>query len=174
MAFEQEKIKGAIRTDFILSAEIIVIALGIVANESLMIRISVLITIALLMTVAVYGLVAIIIKLDDFGLWLQQKKEAIFQTIGKVLLQTAPWLMRFLSIAGTVAMFLVGGGILAHGIPDLAHWLETNAQSISGGGFVSTIIEMLGNASIGIVAGGIALLGVISVKKIISSKKTDH
>ncbi len=176
VAFEQEKIKGAIRTDFILSAEIIVIALGIVANESLMIRISVLIAIALLMTVAVYGLVAIIIKLDDFGLWLQQKKEAIFQTIGKVLLQTAPWLMRFLSIAGTVAMFLVGGGILAHGIPDLAHWLEANAQSISGGGFGGTIIEMLGNASIGIAAGGIALLGVISVKKIISSKKsiTDH
>jgi len=170
MAFEQEKIKGAIRTDFILSAEIIVIALGIVTSEPLMIRISVLIAIALLMTVAVYGFVALIIKLDDIGAWLQQKKEAMYQFMGRLLLQAAPWLMRFLSFAGTTAMFLVGGGILVHGIPDIVHWLEAFVRNIDSD-LLRVIVEMSVNAMIGIAAGAVTLSVVAAMKKIVSRKR---
>lgn len=176
VAFEQGKVKGAIRTDFILSAEIIVISLGIVANEPLMMRISVLIAIALLMTVAVYGFVALIIKLDDAGVWLQQRKEAIYQFMGRFLLQAAPWLMRFLSFAGTTAMFLVGGGILVHGIPDITHWLEVFVQNINSG-LLGAIVEMLVNATIGIAVGAVTLLVITMMKKIASlgqQSNTNH
>lgn len=165
VAFEQEKIKGAIRTDFILSAEIIVISLGVVAAEALMIRIGVLTVIALFMTVIVYGFVAFIIKVDDFGLWLQHSSATVYQTIGRSILRATPWLMRFLSIIGTAAMFLVGGGILVHGIPDLANWLDVLAQN-SNNSFVKTLIEMLGNAFVGIIAGGVILLIIIFIQKI--------
>lgn len=170
VAFEQEKIKGAIRTDFILSAEIIVIALGIVTSEPLMIRISVLIAIALLMTVAVYGFVAFIIKLDDIGAWLQQKKEAMHQFMGRLLLQAAPWLMRFLSFAGTTAMFLVGGGILVHGIPGIVHWLEKFVRNIDSD-LLRAIVEMSVNAMIGIAAGAVTLAVVAAMRKMALRKR---
>ncbi len=121
LALERGKIRGAIRTDFILSAEIIVIALGTVAQASLGVQAAVLTGIAVLMTVGVYGLVAAIVRIDDVGLDLQARENPLAKRLGQGLLVFAPWLMRFLSIAGTAAMFLVGGGILVHGIPPLHH-----------------------------------------------------
>lgn len=122
--FEKDKIKGAIRTDFILSAEIVTITLGTVAQESLANQIFVLSAIAILMTVGVYGLVACIVKLDDLGFYLckqQNNSQSILNKVGQGLIHAAPYLMRFLSVAGTVAMFMVGGGILVHMIPAISH-----------------------------------------------------
>ena len=164
VAYEHDKIKGAIRTDFILSAEIIVIALGIVADETLITRIGVLIAIAITMTIAVYGLVAAIIKLDDLGLWLQKKSSSTLTIIGQLLLDATPWLMRFLSVAGTVAMFLVGGNILIHGIPNLAQWIEFITSSMNG--LSALVISSLSNILLGIMCGGF-MLGIIhTIKKI--------
>ena len=160
---ERDKIAGAIRTDFILSAEIIVIALGIVAQHPLPTRIGVLAAIALLMTVAVYGFVAVIIKLDDLGLWLQQKNHPTARITGSVLLQAAPWLMRLLSVAGTAAMFLVGGGILVHGIPPFAHSLETLGALV--GGFAATVVLVSGNGLFGIFTGTLLVLLLAPFKK---------
>jgi predicted DNA repair protein MutK len=155
VAFEKDKIKGAIRTDFILSAEIIVITLGTVAQSDFATRVSVLAAIALLMTVGVYGLVGGIVKLDDFGLWLSRAGTGIRQALGNGILRAAPWLMKFLSVAGTAAMFLVGGSILVHGIPALHHWIAPFADGT--GGWLAT---MLYEALVGIVAGAIVLAGV--------------
>ena len=121
---EKDKVKGAIRTDFILSAEIIAITLGTVAGQDFWTQLAVLVGIALLMTVGVYGLVGGIVKLDDLGLWLSQKASSAAQAIGRGILWLAPWLMKFLSVAGTAAMFLVGGGIIAHGMAPLHHHFE--------------------------------------------------
>jgi uncharacterized protein len=129
LAFEKEKIKGAIRTDFILSAEIIVIALGTMATQTIGIRIAALSAVAIGMTVGVYGLVAGIVKIDDLGLWLKQKASATAQTIGQALLTLAPWLMKALSVLGTAAMFLVGGSIVRHGL----HW-QPNLEGLAGMG----------------------------------------
>jgi len=134
--FEKDKIKGAIRTDFILSAEIIVITLGAVAASSLNVRIGALTAVALLMTLGVYGFVAAIVKLDDVGLFLLQRKaktslHAFGLRLGRFLLWLAPKLMHFLSVAGTAAMFLVGGGIITHNIPLLHHWLEAAGQAFA-------------------------------------------
>ena len=142
---EKEKIKGAIRTDFILSAEIIVITLGTVEGKSLLLQSTVLSGIALIITVGVYGLVACIVKLDDFGLWLTKSSSAFKQFLGAFILRLAPWLMHTLSILGTTAMFLVGGGILLHSIP---HGL----LDIEG-----AILTALTALIIGLVAGGILL-----------------
>ncbi|RYZ85824.1 MAG: DUF808 domain-containing protein, partial [Moraxellaceae bacterium] len=125
---EKQKIKGAIRTDFILSAEIIVISLGTVANEPLIDQLLVLSVIAVVMTIGVYGLVAGIVKLDDAGLYLMKKPGQMAQRIGRGLLAFAPYLMKTLSIVGTAAMFLVGGGIIAHGVPVFHHWIENRAE----------------------------------------------
>jgi hypothetical protein len=165
VALEREKIKGAIRTDFVLSAEIIVIALGTVAAEPLMTRIGVLTAVAILMTVAVYGFVAVIIKLDDLGAWLQRRGGPASTFIGGVLLGAAPWLMRFLSVAGTVAMFLVGGGILLHGIPVAAHWLEGLTHPL--GGATASLAMLVGNGLFGVAAGAIVVLIVGLVKKML-------
>ncbi len=162
LVVEQAKIKGAIRTDFVLSAEIIVIALGTVAEATLPVRVGVLLAIALLMTIFVYGLVAIIIKLDDLGLWLQRQGNGAAGAVGGALLAAAPWLMRFLSIAGTVAMFLVGGGILVHGLPPLAHHLEALAAPLSG--ILPALTMLAGNGLAGVVAGGV-LFFLISVTR---------
>ncbi|KTC69429.1 Inner membrane protein YedI [Legionella birminghamensis] len=116
--FEREKIRGAVRTDFILSAEIIVITLGTVTHTSLVNQIMVLVAISLIMTIGVYGLVAFIVKLDDLGFILREKRKPIKQ-IGLMLIGAAPILMKFLAMAGTIAMFLVGGSIIAHGLPFL-------------------------------------------------------
>ena len=134
--FEKDKIKGAIRTDFILSAEIIVITLGAVAASSLNVRIGALTAVALLMTLGVYGFVAAIVKLDDVGLFLLQRKaktslHALGLRLGRFLLWLAPKLMHFLSVAGTAAMYLVGGGIISHNIPLLHHWLEAAGQAFA-------------------------------------------
>jgi predicted DNA repair protein MutK len=128
-ALEKEKIKGAIRTDFILSAEIIVITLGIVAAMPLMQRTMVLTAVALAMTIAVYGIVACIVKLDDLGLRLSRRPRRLGRAVGSFLMAAAPKLMRALTIIGTIAMFMVGGGILSHGFAPLHHLSESAAQA---------------------------------------------
>jgi predicted DNA repair protein MutK len=165
VALEKDKIKGAVRTDFILSAEIIVISLGTVAAATFGKQVAVLTGIALLMTVGVYGLVAGIVKLDDIGLHLSQRTGAgasVQRGLGWAILATAPRLMKFLSVAGTAAMFLVGGGILAHGIPPLHHWSEEMEHA---SGIVGTLGPMLANAVVGIVAGGVIVAVVTLVNK---------
>jgi uncharacterized protein len=161
-AFERDKIKGAVRTDFILSAEIIIIALGTVATQPFGTRVAVLVGIAALMTVGVYGLVAGIVKLDDFGLHLTRRASTGAQAIGRGILRLAPWLMKFLSVAGTAAMFLVGGGILVHGVHVLAHWVEGLAADAATVEVVGPALRILTtpvlNAAIGIVAGTVVLL----------------
>ena len=164
MVLERDKIKGAIRTDFILSAEIIIIALGTVAAAPLWTRIGVLTAVAVLMTVAVYGFVAMIIKLDDLGWWLQRRGGRLAELAGGILLGTAPRLMRFLTVAGTAAMFLVGGGIMVHGVPVLAHSLEALVAPL--GPLVGPIATMVGNALAGVVVGAIALAAVALVTSV--------
>ena len=159
---EKDKVKGAIRTDFILSAEIIAITLGTVAGQDFWTQLAVLVGIALLMTVGVYGLVGGIVKLDDLGLWLSQKASSAAQAIGRGILWLAPWLMKFLSVAGTAAMFLVGGGIIAHGIGPLHHLIQDWKAAAGGMGW---LVEMLANAVVGIVTGGIVVAVVTGIKK---------
>ena len=164
-AVERDKIKGAIRTDFILSAEIIVIALGTVAAQPLVTQIVVLVGIALLMTVGVYGLVAGIVKLDDLGLYLS-KRGGAQASLGRGILRAAPWLMKALSIAGTAAMFLVGGGIIVHGVPALNRAVQAFADVV--GDALQPLAEMLGNAGVGIAAGALVLVAVTLGKKVFS------
>jgi uncharacterized protein len=161
-AFEADKIKGAIRTDFVLSAEIIVIALGTVAGQPLTTQLSVLVGIALLMTVGVYGFVAAIVKLDDIGFWLLRRADGgrLSQLVGRALVATAPRLMKLLTVVGTAAMFLVGGGILAHGVPWLHHAIEHLAESAGRG---AVLVELLLNALTGVLGGGLALAVVHTV-----------
>lgn len=174
MAFEKDKISGAIRTDFILSAEIIVIALGIVAEQTLITQVAVLVTIAVLMTVGVYGLVAAIVKLDDLGQHMTQSGQGIGNTVGRAILWFAPWLMKGLAFAGTAAMFLVGGGILAHGIPVIEHWIHD--MSLAFGDGLSGLLTTVGQGVLGIIAGGIAVLIVTLISKLFggAEKKAAH
>ena len=163
VAFEKDKIKGAVRTDFVLSAEIIAITLGTVAAAPFMQQVAVLTGIAVIMTVGVYGFVAGIVKLDDLGLWLSRKTSSGSRTLGRAIVRSAPGLMRGLSVAGTAAMFLVGGGILTHGVPALHHGIESAAAAVSHGplgGLWEALIAALLNAAAGIVAGGVVLAGV--------------
>ncbi len=155
VAFERDKIKGAIRTDFILSAEIIVIALGIVAQAPFTTRLMVLAGVAVLMTVGVYGFVAAIVKLDDLGLWLSRRPGPAQQALGRALLRAAPWLMKALSVLGTVAMFAVGGSILVHGLPPLHHAIEGLAAAAGGVG--AAVLPTLAGAGVGVLAGGLVL-----------------
>ncbi|WP_339461738.1 DUF808 domain-containing protein [Pseudomonas sp. EA_105y_Pfl2_R69] len=164
LAFEQDKIKGAIRTDFILSAEIIAITLGTVALASFGKQVAVLSGIALLMTAGVYGLVAGIVKLDDAGLYLNQRAgdglgSRLQRSIGRGILFTAPYMMKGLSILGTAAMFMVGGGILTHGVHAAQAWIERLAQSVAASsGLLAALLPTLLNAIAGIIAGAVALL----------------
>ena len=164
LAFEKDKIKGAVRTDFILSAEIIAITLGTVAGASFTQQVVVLSGIALVMTVGVYGLVAGIVKLDDAGLYLNQRGGAglfgrLQRALGRGLLLTAPHLMKGLSILGTAAMFMVGGGILTHGVHAAQEWVEQLAQSVAANsGLLAALLPTLANALVGIAAGAVALL----------------
>ncbi|NNB45068.1 DUF808 domain-containing protein [Pseudomonas chlororaphis] len=163
VAFEKTKIKGAIRTDFILSAEIIAITLGTVADAPLMQQVVVLSGIAIVMTVGVYGLVGGIVKLDDLGLWLTQKPGQVAKSIGGAILRAAPYMMKSLSVIGTAAMFMVGGGILTHGVPAAHHWVETvTAHTAEAVGGFSLIMPTLLNAVAGIIAGA-AVLVVVSL-----------
>ncbi|WP_247842889.1 DUF808 domain-containing protein [Pseudomonas sp. MWU12-3103b] len=159
VAYEKDKIKGAIRTDFILSAEIIAITLGTVADASLTQQVIVMSGIAIVMTVGVYGLVAGIVKLDDLGLWLTQKSGSAAKSIGNAILRAAPYMMKGLSVIGTAAMFLVGGGILTHGVPVLHHWIESVGVAAGSAGFA---VPVLLNGVAGIIAGA-AVLAVVSV-----------
>ena len=162
--FEKKKIKGAVRTDFILSAEIVAITLGIVSDAPLLNQVIVLSGIAILVTVGVYGLVAAIVKLDDLGLWLRTKGSKLAQSIGSALLFTAPWLMKILSVVGTLAMFLVGGGIVVHGIAPLHHAIEHYSA-----GFNSVIAALLSNGAnlvLGFILGTIVLWTVNLIAKL--------
>ncbi len=168
---EKEKIRGAIRTDFILSAEIIVITLGTVTGSAFGTQLSVLVAIAMLMTVGVYGLVAGIVKLDDLGKYLMKtgaadSEASLRQRTGYAILVVAPYLMKFLSVAGTTAMFLVGGGILAHGIPVIHHWVEAvihPAETLDVlGPLLAGLSQMLLQGLIGIV-GGASVLAAVKV-----------
>lgn len=165
---EKEKISGAIRTDFILSAEIVVISLGTVAAASFGRQVAVLASIAALMTVGVYGLVAGIVKLDDAGLYLSRKEgeggaAGLQRALGRGILRVAPLMMKALSVIGTAAMFMVGGGILTHGIPFLHHAIEDIAHGV--GGLPGVLLSVLGDAVSGIVAGAIVLAGVLLVRR---------
>ncbi|HGY1053289.1 TPA: DUF808 domain-containing protein [Aeromonas salmonicida subsp. pectinolytica] len=176
VAFEQQKVKGAIRTDFILSAEIIVIALGTVQGSSLGLQISVVAGIALLMTVGVYGLVGLIVKLDDIGLHLLQKSDgsALRRAVGQGLLVTAPRLMHLLALVGTIAMFMVGGGILVHGWPFAHHLIEGAAGALATlptvGTVLAAITPTLLNAVAGVVAGLLLVLAMTLVSKLKPAK----
>lgn len=167
--FEKEKIKGAVRTDFILSAEIVVITLGTVATATLMTKVSVLSVIAVVMTIGVYGLVGMIVKIDDLGLYLTEQSTSFKQTIGRGLLAFAPILMKLLSIVGTIAMFLVGGGIINHTIPLLHHLTEDTVDHVETipavGNIIGALTPTLINFGIGLVAGAIALLIVSLIQK---------
>ena len=158
VAFEREKVKGAIRTDFILSGEIVVITLGTVASADFGRQVTVLVGIAALMTVGVYGIVAAIVKLDDAGLHLARNANAAVRALGRGLVGGAPYLMKFLSIAGTAAMFMVGGSILAHGVPALHHALEHAAAATGLAGLTQLLLEAL----IGVIAGGL-IVAVVTV-----------
>ena len=161
VALESHKIKGAIRTDFILSAEIIVITLGTVATASIGLRIAVLIGISLLITVFVYGLVAAIVRLDDLGLYLNRQAESWKRTVGGWILIAAPKLMKTLSVVGTAAMFLVGGGILMHGVSALGHSVEVFA---AGFGWLAPLINAAAGAVTGVAAGALVVLAVTLLK----------
>ena len=162
VAFEKDKIKGAVRTDFILSAEIVAITLGSVADVPLPTQAAVLAAVSLAMTVGVYGFVAGIVKLDDAGLALSRRPGALSQRVGSMLLLAAPRLMRLLAVLGTAAMFLVGGGILVHGVPALHHAVQSLAAA---GGAPGWLWEMAGNALAGMVAGVLVLGGVSLVQR---------
>ncbi len=179
VALEKEKIKGAIRTDFILSAEIIVIALGTIAAASFGKQVAVLSVVAIGMTIGVYGLVAGIVKLDDAGLHLMHKNASGFlHQLGRFLLAAAPKLMKFLSVAGTAAMFLVGGGILVHGIPPLHHIFGTLALLSSGvpviGLTLDAILPTILDGIFGVIAGAVCLALVMGVKRVFAGKKSAH
>lgn len=163
---EAQKIAGAIRTDFILSAEIIVIALGVVAGRSLPMQLAVLVAIAAAMTVGVYGLVAGIVKLDDVGAVMAAGRSPVARAVGRGILAAAPWLMRGLSVAGTAAMFLVGGGIIAHGIPAVHHAVHGAVAEWLGDvqdwATAMTVLAMAADAAVGMVV-GLALVAALSL-----------
>lgn len=171
---EQEKIKGAIRTDFILSAEIIVITLGTVATVSFSNQVMVLAGIAIIMTVGVYGLVAAIVKLDDGGLYLAQCQAqtiagAVKRKLGFAILKFAPYLMKALSVLGTAAMFLVGGAILTHGIPAVHHWIAQIAAGINAA-WLQWLVPTLLDGLFGVLAGIAALLIVLPAQRLLKPR----
>ena len=166
VAFEQEKIKGAVRTDFILSAEIITITLGLVAQQPLATQLLVLCGISLLMTVGVYGLVGAIVKLDDVGLFLSRKSAAWQQRLGGLLLVAAPRLMKVLAVVGTAAMFMVGGGILVHGMPPVHHAIEHLAQGLPAVPALPWLISTVGEMMVGVLCGALVLAVVEGVARL--------
>lgn len=170
LTFERDKIKGAVRTDFILSAEIIAITLGAVATAAFMKQVMVLSTIAIVMTVGVYGLVAGIVKLDDLGLHLCQRNSRLAQCTGGLILRAAPYLMKGLSVVGTAAMFMVGGAILTHGIPVVHHAIEQVAhvgdQTSVLGAVMQAIVPTLLNAAFGVLVGGLVVAAVVLFGKL--------
>lgn len=173
VTYEQEKIQGAIRTDFILSAEIIVIALGSVQDAAFMSQVTVVAGIAVIMTAGVYGIVAGIVKLDDAGLYLVNTGKGLMKALGNGILKLAPFLMKTLSIVGTVAMFMVGGGILLHGLPhahDILHHAEEAAHTLPAiGAPLAAVTPSLLSVVAGVLAGA-AVLGAVNAGTIVSRK----
>jgi predicted DNA repair protein MutK len=171
-ALEQDKIKGAVRTDFILSAEIIVISLGVVneGSTSFGAQVATLVAVAIAMTIGVYGLVAAIVKIDDAGLWLSKRSGGAARAIGRLLLAAAPRLMKSLSVIGTAAMFMVGGGIIGHAFEPLHHLAESAAHAVSGvpavGGLLAAVTPTAIDAVAGVVIGAIVLLAVTLFQKV--------
>jgi hypothetical protein len=159
---KEDKIKGAIRTDFILSAEIIIIALGVLQESNTITKILSLSAVGIGITVFVYGFVGLIVKLDDIGLWLMKKKGSLSQFIGRSLLFIMPWFMKSLSMIGTIAMFLVGGGIFSHNVPAIHHWIEHFMVPLS----FSSVIDFV----IGIIVGTIACAVILPTMKLFSKK----
>lgn len=172
VAFERDKIKGAIRTDFILSGEIIAITLGAVAGATFTTQFAVLAGVAVVMTAGVYGAVAGIVKLDDLGLYLVRTGRGVSQVIGEGLLKAAPVLMRVLSVVGTAAMFLVGGGILTHGLPAAHHLIEdwTSRAAAAFGGLGEALVPMLANGVAGVIAGALVLAVWTLVQRVIGRR----
>ena len=169
VTFEKDKIKGAVRTDFILSAEIVVISLGTVATAAFGTKVLVLSVIAILMTVGVYGFVAMIVKIDDLGLYLTEQASSLKQSIGRGLLAFAPKLMKTLTFVGTIAMFLVGGGIINHAVPLIHHWSEDSVDYMAHiptvGNIIGAVTPTLISFVIGFVAGLLVLVIVNFIKK---------
>lgn len=179
VAAEKEKIKGAVRTDFILSAEIVTITLGTVSTQPFTTQVAVLVGIALLMTVGVYGLVAGIVKLDDAGIHLTERRgdsgfARLQRALGVGIIAASPYLMKTLSIAGTAAMFLVGGGILTHGITVIHEGIEALAHGTAAlrgfGALLEHLTPLLLNGAAGIVAGGIAFAVMKLIERLRGNK----
>ncbi|MDO8702400.1 MAG: DUF808 domain-containing protein [Undibacterium sp.] len=180
VAFEKEKIKGAIRTDFVLSGEIIIITLGAVASAAFSSQVAVLCAIAIIMTIGVYGFVGLIVKLDDIGLYLKQKQGSkalgwLRLAVGNGLLAFAPRLMKSLTVIGTIAMFLVGGGILTHQISPAHHFIENTTLAASAvgniGGFLQAIMPSLLNVLAGVIAGAAVLVTVTLLQRVYAKVK---
>ncbi len=180
ITYEKDKIKGAIRTDFILSAEIIIIALGTVADKPIPTQISVLIFIAILMTVGVYGLVAGIVKIDDGGLLLIQDKSKtlsgkVKRTLGYFMIGFAPKLMKFLAVAGTIAMWLVGGSLITHGVPAFHHIIENATQFVASTPILTDLLiaitPLLIDLVVGFILGGILVCITLTLGKYIRKGK---
>lgn len=171
VAVERDKIRGAVRTDFILSAEIIAITLGTVQSSGWLTQLSVLSTIAVLMTFGVYGFVAGIVKLDDLGLYLSARPGAGFwaqtrRSLGAGLLRAAPWLMKVLAVLGTAAMFLVGGGILVHGLGPVHHGVQALLTGVLATPWLHSLLSTLADAAVGVLAGAIVLLGLTGAQRV--------
>jgi len=175
---EKDKIKGAVRTDFILSAEIIVISLGTVAGVALSQQAAVLVTIAIAMTIGVYGLVAAIVKMDDAGLYLSQRQNGAARGLGRGLLAAAPRLMKILSVVGTAAMFMVGGGIIAHAIEAVHHFSQGIAASLTDIPAVGPVLAFLApivvDALVGVLVGAVVLAAVMLVQRMRGKKAAAH
>jgi predicted DNA repair protein MutK len=173
---EKDKIKGAVRTDFILSAEIIVIALGVVNEQgaSFGAQVAALVAVAVAMTIGVYGIVAGIVKIDDLGLYLSRKSGSAARAIGNLLLAAAPRLMKALSVIGTVAMFMVGGGIIGHAFEPLHHLAEGAAHAVAGvpvvGGLLAALAPTVIDGVAGVIVGAVVLLGVTIVQRLRGKK----
>lgn len=171
LELERDKVKGAIRTDFVLSAEIIAITLGTVQTSPLMTQLSVLSSIAVLMTFGVYGFVAGIVKLDDAGLYLSRRPgTGPVPALGRGLLRAAPLLMKTLTVVGTAAMFLVGGGILVHGLGPVHHAVQALLEQFGSGGLAAsvaqTVVPVLADGVVGVAAGGLVLLALNAVQSV--------
>ena len=156
--YEKTKVAGAVRTDFILSAEIMAIALGTVSEKPIWEQAAVLIAVALAITVFVYGLVAGIVRMDDVGSWLMAKSSSAAKALGRGLIAFTPWLMKGLSIVGTAAMFMVGGSLLVHGIAPIEHWLHESIVPI--GGLVAMVVPVLVHVVVGAIIGGLVVVCV--------------
>ncbi|MDD7425764.1 MAG: DUF808 domain-containing protein [[Actinobacillus] rossii] len=160
---EKDKIKGAIRTDFILSAEIIIIALGAMQEADTLTRVLTLCALGIGITIFVYGLVGLIVKLDDIGLWLLQKKQNMSQQIGKFLIFIMPWFMKSLAVIGTIAMFLVGGSIFVHYLPAVHHFVESL--------HIPSAVSFLADLGVGLIIGLIACAVILPLLKVLEKLK---